>query len=133
MDGYDSVVQYATYVQPWFAPPAWIFGPVWSVLYLGIVITFGYTWWQVWRGKWPRQVAVPFVINIVANLLFTPVQFGLGNMPLALLVMLVVLGTIPWMMWAVWPHSRLIAYAQVPYLAWVAFATILQASIVWLN
>ncbi len=130
---YSQVTQYASYVQPWFAPPAWLFGPVWSILYVIIAISFAYTLWRVWQGKWPRSVAVPFVINLVANLLFTPVQFGLESLSGAFLVILIVLGTIPWAMWSVWHYSRVVAYAQIPYLLWVSFATVLQGSIVWLN
>ena len=125
--------KYAEYIQPWFAPPSWIFGPVWSVLYVIIAVSFGYVFLKVIQGEMPRLVAVPFVINLIANISFTPVQFGLNNLPLASLIILVVLGTIIWSMIAVWPHSRLVAYAQIPYLLWVSFATVLQLTITYLN
>lgn len=125
--------QYIEYIQPWFAPPAWVFGPVWSVLYLIIAISFGYIFYKIFQGEIPKMVALPFVINLIANASFTPVQFGLNNLPLASLVILIVLVTIPWAMYAVWPYAKWVAYAQVPYLLWVLFATVLQLTITYLN
>ena len=76
---------------------------------------------------------MPFAINLLANLLFTPIEFGLRNLPLASADILIVWGTIIWMVVAVWKHYRWVAVAQVPYLAWVSIATVLQLSITWMN
>jgi len=78
-------------------------------------------------------VALPFGINLVANLIFTPIQFGLRNLPLAAVDILIVWATIIWMMVAVWKHCRWVAVAQVPYFVWVSIATVLQLSITWWN
>lgn len=121
------------YIQPPFAPPSWVFGPVWSVLYILIAISFGYVFLKILRGEWPKKLALPFVINLIANAAFTPVQFGLNNLPLAAVVIMVVLVTIVWCMKAVWPYAKWIAYMQIPYLLWVSFATVLQFSITLLN
>jgi len=69
----------------------------------------------------------------VANLIFTPIQFGMRNLPLAAADILVVWATIIWMMLAVWPHHRWVALAQVPYFVWVSIATLLQLSITGMN
>lgn len=122
-DWYDALQKPA-----WTPEPATI-GTIWSVLYPMIAVTFGYVFLQVARGRIPWPVALPFVINLVANLLFTPIQFRLRNLPLAAADILVVLGTIPWMMAAVWRHHPWVAIAQVPYLVWVALATVLQLAI----
>ena len=124
---------YETWVQPFFAPPSWVFGPVWSVLYVIIAISYGWVFYKVFQGDLPKMVAVPLVINLVANFSFTPVQFGLQNLPLASVVILIVLGTILWSMWAMWPHEKMFVYTQIPYLLWVSFATVLQLSITYLN
>lgn len=129
----EGYVRYAEYVKPWFSPPPWIFGPVWSVLYILIAISFGWVFMKVWQGQIPRIVALPFVINLLANFSFTPVQFGFNNLPLASLVILVVFATILWSMWAIWPYAKWVAYLQVPYLVWVSFATVLQLTITYLN
>lgn len=129
----NDASQYAEYIQPWFAPPAWIFGPVWGVLYILIAISFGYVFYKAFQGDIPKLVALPFLINIIANLSFTPIQFGLNNLPLASIVILIVLSTIIWSMIAVWPHAKWVAYMQIPYLLWVSFATVLQLTITFLN
>jgi tryptophan-rich sensory protein len=76
---------------------------------------------------------VPFAINLVVNLIFMPILFGLRNLPLAFLDILIVWGTILGMIIAVWKHFRWVAVAQVPYLIWVSIATVLQLSITWMN
>ena len=81
----------------------------------------------------PGAVAIPFVLNLIFNFSFTPIQFGLQNNYLAALDILLVLGTLIWSMTAIWPYTRAITYAQIPYLAWVTFATILQLTVTWLN
>jgi len=78
-------------------------------------------------------VALPFAINLAANLVFTPIQFGLRDLPLASLDILVVWGTLLWMMIVTWPHYRWVAVAQVPYFVWVSIATVLQLTITWMN
>ena len=126
-------LKYAEYIQPWFAPPGWLFGPVWSVLYILIAISFGYVFIKVFNGQIPKMVALPFVLNLLANFSFTPIQFGLNNLPLASLVILVILCTLIWSMWAIWPYAQWVTYIQIPYLLWVLFATVLQLTITYLN
>lgn len=106
---------------------------MWSVLYVLIIISFGYVFLKVYQGEIPKWVALPFAINIIANLSFTPVQFGLNNLPLASLVILIVLGSLVWSMWAIWQYAPIVTYMQIPYLLWVSFATVLQLSITYLN
>jgi tryptophan-rich sensory protein len=79
------------------------------------------------------MVALPFAINLIANLIFTPIQFGLRNLPLAALDIVIVWGTIIWMMVAIWKHYPWIAMAQVPYFVWVSIASVLQLSITFWN
>src|SRR5690606_4858126 len=129
MQGYDPMATAAWYAaldKPFFAPPSWLFGPVWSVLYVGIALTFGFVFWQTLRRRWPPAAALPFGINLLCNFLFTPLQFGLRSNGLALLDILLVLGTLVWCMVSVWPRARWVTLAQIPYLLWVSFATLLQ-------
>ena len=129
----DEALWYTELIRPSWAPPSWVFGPVWTVLYAVIFLSFGTVFVQVWRRKIPWNVAVPFIVNLVANALFTPLQFSLQSNLLAAIDILVVLGTILWAMQAVWKYARWIAYAQIPYLLWVSFATVLQLTITVLN
>lgn len=130
MKTYES---YAELVKPFFAPPAWVFGPVWSVLYLIIAGSFGHVIYLFYTKRIPFVVLLPFLLNLFFNLIFTPLQFGLKNLPLASLDILLVLATLVWAMWAIFPIARWVAYVNIPYLLWVSFATILQLSIAWMN
>lgn len=116
----------------WTPEPATI-GFIWQCLYPVILITFVFVFWRAARRDVPWQVALPFAINLIANLIFTPIQFGWRNLPLASVDILVVWGTIIWMMIAIWKYHPWIAVAQIPYFVWVSIASVLQVSITWRN
>lgn len=120
-------------VKPEWAPPSWLFGPVWTVLYAIIAVSFGYVAWLAWKKRIPFSAALPFLLNLLFNAAFTPIQFGLRSNALAAADILLVLGTLIWAMVAIWPRARWVALANVPYLLWVSFATVLQLTITWLN
>ena len=101
IDWYNSLAK-----PTWTPAPATI-GLIWQILYPIILISFGFVFVQAYRGKVPWMVALPFAINLVANLIFTPIQFGLRNLPLAAVDILVVWATIIWCVIAVWRHYRL--------------------------
>ena len=88
---------------------------------------------MAWKKEIALLVALPFILNLVFNLSFTPLQFGLKNNLLAAIDILLVLGTLIWAMVAIYPHARWIAYIQIPYLLWVSFATVLQFTVTYLN
>jgi benzodiazapine receptor len=133
MDSNSSAAWYAQLDKPFFAPPATVFGPVWTVLYIIIAISFGYVLVQYLRRRLPFGVLLPFILNLVANLAYTPIQFGLKNNLLASIDILLVLATLVWALAVVWHRKRWVALVNLPYLAWVGFATVLQLSITWLN
>jgi len=124
---------YAHLIKPSFAPPAWLFGPVWSVLYVIIAVSYFRVFQLAIKRIIPAKIAIPFALNIIFNLAFSPIQFQLQNNYLAAVDILLVLGTIIWGMAMIWPYSRKIAYWQIPYMVWVLFATVLQLSVTWLN
>lgn len=124
---------YDSLIKPTWTPEPGTIGLIWQILYPIILATFGFVLLQAMRGKLPWKVALPFAINLVANLMFTPIQFGLRNMPLAALDILVVWGSIVWMILAVRKHYAWVAVAQLPYFAWVSIATVLQLCITWWN
>ena len=127
MEWYDSLWK------PSWTPAPRIIGLIWQILYPIIMVSFGFVFVQVIRRKIPWIAALPFAINLVANLVFMPIQFGMRNLPLATVDILVVWGTIPWIMIVIRKHYRWVAAAQVPYLVWVSIATVLQLSISWMN
>ena len=124
---------YNSLVKPGWTPEPATIGLVWQILYPIIFVTFAFVAVQAVRRKLPWKAALPFAINLAANLAFTPIQFGLRSLLLAAVDILVVWGTIIWMVVAIWRHHRWVALPQAPYIAWVSTATVLQLSITWLN
>ena len=124
---------YQQLIKPLWAPPAFLFGPVWTVLYIGIFISFGTVFVMAAQKKIPWIIAVPFILNIIANAAFTPLQFGLRSNVLSSIDIVLVLGTLIWAMRSIFPYAPWITYAQAPYLLWVSFATCLQLTITYLN
>lgn len=124
---------YTQLIKPDWAPPAWIFGPVWTVLYIIIAITFGYAVWLFIKRKIGFAILLPFIFNLIFNFAFTPVQFGLKNNVLAMIDILLTLGTLIWLMIVIYPRAKWVVFANIPYLAWVSFATGLQITITILN
>ncbi len=132
----DTYNWYSQLIKPPWAPPSWLFGPVWTALYAIIAVTYGTVFYRVFVGKLAWMVAMPFALNLVFNLAFTPIQFGLKNNLLAALDILLVVGTLIWALVAVWhasPALRWVVYANIPYLLWGIFATVLQMTITVLN
>lgn len=129
----NALMWYETLIKPTWAPPPWVFGPVWSVLYILIAISFGYVFLKVFRGEWPLVVALPFVLNLIFNAAFSPIQFGLQNNLLAAIDIVLVLVTIGWMFYVVHPLAPWVVYINIPYALWVSFATVLQLTITYLN
>ncbi len=127
MEWYNSLAKPA-----WTPEPAFI-GLMWQIIYPIIIVTFGFVFVQAARKKVPPAVAIPFAVNLIANLIFTPIQFGLRNLTLASIDIVVVWGSIVWLVLAIWKHYRWIAVAQTPYFLWVSTATVLQLSITWMN
>lgn len=129
----DSTLWYQQLVKPAWAPPSWLFGPVWTVLYLGIAVTFSTVIYRSFVGRYSWLVALPFILNIVFNLLFTPLQFWLRNNLLASIDVALVVATLAWAIIMIFSRERWIAFANLPYLLWACFATVLQVTITYLN
>lgn len=124
---------YAELTKPAWAPEAWVFGPVWSVLYVIIAISFGYVCYATVTKRIPRVIAIPFALNLLFNLIFSPLQFGLQSLLLATIDIILVLATLMWSLYVVWPHARWVTLINIPYAVWVAFATVLQVTVTVMN
>lgn len=127
---------YSQIIKPTWAPPSWLFGPVWTFLYTIITVSFGTIFYKALTRQISWQAALPFVLNLVFNFAFTPIQFGLRNNLLASIDILLILATLVWALYFTWhnlPSLRWIVYANIPYLLWVTFATILQLTITIMN
>lgn len=113
---------------PAFAPPSWLFGPTWTVLYVMIAVAG----WLLWRAGSTTGLVL-WGLQLVLNLAWTPLFFGADRLGWALVDILaldlLVVATIA----VAWRHSRPAAWLLVPYLAWIGFATALNAAILRLN
>lgn len=123
---------YSRLQKPVWNPPNWIFGPVWTALYIAMAVAA----WLVWRhGGWTAQRPALgwFLVQLGLNALWTPLFFGLRNPGLAfaeiVLLWLAILATLR----AFWVAHRLAGALLLPYLAWVSFAAALNYTLWQLN
>jgi tryptophan-rich sensory protein len=120
---------YQSLEKPFFNPPPWLFGPVWTTLYVLIGIAGA----RIWQRA-PKSAAMQlWFAQMAFNLMWSPAFFGLQNPELALAVIVGMLVTIIAFMVKARPIDRISTLLFVPYLAWVTFAGILNLSIAWLN
>ena len=120
---------YVGLAKPPFNPPNWVFGPVWTVLYVLIAVA-GWRTFERDRSSWPMKL---WWAQLVLNFLWSPVFFAAHRIGLALLVILLLLAAILAFLVMSWWQNRVAAWLFAPYAAWVAFAAVLNGSIWLLN
>ena len=121
---------YSQLNKPVFSPPAWIFAPVWTILYILMGISAYLVWKERERMKIRNQMAF-FFIQLVLNFFWSIIFFGMGNYLWALIEIVVLLVAVTIMIITFFKVSKTAAYLLLPYLFWVGFATILNFT-VWL-
>ena len=120
---------YSALVKPPFNPPNWVFGPVWTVLYVMI----GIAGWLVWRSRRSTPAMTLWWVQLALNFVWSPVFFTTHRIGLALSVIVILLAAI-WLFIGMTARScRPAALLFIPYGLWVAFATVLNASLYVLN
>lgn len=124
---------YALLDKPFFAPPPFVFGLAWGIIYPLIALALLWTLYLYLQRQVPFAFLGIFVLNMVLNLTFTPTLVITRDNSLISLHIILVLGTLSWLMLAAWRRSRVVFWLLVPYLLWGAFATILQLSITAMN
>lgn len=120
---------YAGLAKPSFNPPSWVFVPVWTGLYMMIAIAG-------WRTFMRDRLGLPmklWVVQMLLNWAWTPIFFGLHLLWPAFAVILVLAVAILGYIFATWRSDRLSSLLMLPYIAWVAFASLLNLSLAWLN
>ncbi len=124
---------YPTLIKPSFNPPAWVFGPVWTVLYIMMGVAAYLVWLRGVDADGVRVGLTVFVIQLALNGLWSILFFGMQQPGWALLEIIVLwaaIGATIWLFWRVVPAAGVLL---LPYWAWVSFATVLNASLWWLN
>ncbi len=128
----DSVATwYQTIQKPSWNPPSWLFGPVWTTLYIMMGASFALVWHSDHPGR-KRAMSI-FVLQLALNLVWTPVFFGLHQIGWSFLVIIVLLITIAATIMKFSKINRTAAWLLVPYILWVSFATVLTGTIWYLN
>ena len=130
----DSIpTWYATLNKPSFNPPNWIFGPVWTILYLMMGISLFIVWKEDLKNKVVKSAFTIFIIQLFLNTIWSIVFFGMhspaGGLIIIVLLWIMILFTILKFM----KISRVAGILLIPYLLWVSFATFLNFSIYKLN
>lgn len=119
---------YQALVKPAWTPPNWLFGPVWGILYVMIAVAG----WLAWRAG-ARRAVVAWAIGLVLNALWSWLFFGQRMIGAGLVDIVALVAAIGAFVMLAWPSSRGASLLFVPYLAWVSFATALNAAIFVLN
>lgn len=126
-------IWFATLNKPWFNLPNWLFGPVWTLLYAFMGVSI-YLIWQMDRTDEKVKYALKlFFIQLFLNGIWTPLFFGIKRLDIALLEIILLWVCIVLTIKAFYPLSKKAAWLLVPYFLWVSFATVLNASILYLN
>jgi len=120
---------YADLAKPVFNPPNWIFGPVWTLLYVMIAVAGARTWLRDRRGS----AMTAWWVQLALNFLWSPAFFSFHAIGAALVIVLALAVAVAAFIGLTWRSDRVAALLFVPYLAWVSFASLLNASILWLN
>lgn len=123
---------YAALAKPTWAPPPWLFGPVWTVLYV-LMGTSTYLVVSRTEGRARRIALSVFALQLALNFAWTPVFFGLQRYGAALVVIAGVFAAVIAMLVVYWRRVPLAGWLVAPLAMWVGFATALNASIWWLN
>lgn len=125
---------YPTLIKPSFNPPNWVFAPAWSLLYLLMGVAAGLVWDRIEHEKEAvRKALIFFAIQLALNALWSYLFFGLMNPLLALIEIVILWLMIYETLLKFIKINKVAGYLLVPYLLWVSFATVLTASIWWLN
>lgn len=125
---------YPTLIKPSFNPPNWIFAPVWSMLYVMMGVAAGLVWDRMDSNKEVvKKALIVFAIQLALNALWSYLFFGLHNPMLAGLEIIILWLVIYETYLQFSKINKIAAYLLLPYLAWVSFAMVLNASIWWLN
>jgi len=124
---------YATLEKPTFAPPNWLFAPVWTLLYIMMGIAAFLVWRQGLENRQVRIALIVFLIQLVLNALWSVVFFGLESPLYGLIVISVLWVAILVTAIIFFKISRVASVLMWPYLLWVTFAAVLNSSIWLLN
>jgi translocator protein len=124
---------YQGLIKPALNPPNWLFGPVWTLLYTLMAISLFLVLKNSWQEKRTKQAVIVFSLQLLLNTSWSIVFFGLQNLFLAFINIIILLFFIVWTTIIFYRISKTAGYLFLPYLFWVSFACYLNLSIWLLN
>lgn len=122
---------YATINKPFFIPPNFIFGPVWTILYITLGISLYLAWSKI--GNLKNKFIILFFVQLVLNALWTILFFGLNYLLLSYVEILLLIVFVVINMITFYKYSKLSSLIMIPYLLWISFASVLTLSVFILN
>lgn len=130
--GIASSEWYESLAKPDWNPPGWLFGPVWTILYT----MMGVAAWLIWKEfgfKKAKSALIVFLIQLFLNGLWSQLFFGMQELGWALVEIIILLSAIIFTTYLFFQKNRVSGWLMVPYIAWVSFATVLNATIWMIN
>jgi len=124
---------YNTLSKPFFSPPNWVFAPVWTILYILMAISFYLVWRHGFKNKNVKFALMNYGFQLLLNLIWSPVFFGLHSPGWGLAIIILMLYFISQTIRSFMKVDKNAAYLLYPYILWVGFATILNFSVWYLN
>ena len=120
---------YSEIILPTFNPPSWVFGPVWTVLYILMSVAI----WIVWSKTSDKKILQIYFVHLFFNSIWSVIFFGFHQMFIALIDLGIILIFIFWLMKIYYQVSKISFLLMTPYLLWCSYALVLNSTIFYLN
>ena len=120
---------YSEIILPTFNPPSWVFGPVWTTLYILMSVAL----WIAWNSSSEKKVLQVYFVHLFFNAIWSIIFFGFHEIFIALINLVIILIFIIWLMKIYYQVSKISFLLMTPYLLWSSYALILNTTIFYLN
>ena len=120
---------YSEIILPSFNPPSWVFGPVWTILYVLMSVAA----WSTWKKKFDKKILLIYFVHLFFNAIWSIIFFGFHEIGLALIDLVIIIFFIILLMKIYFRHNLISFYLIIPYFLWSSYALILNTSIYFLN
>ena len=120
---------YSEILLPSFNPPSWVFGPVWTILYIFMSIAA----WSAWMKTADKKILQIYFVHLFFNSIWSVIFFGFHQILIALIDLIIILIFITWLMKIYYQVNKISFLLMIPYLLWSSYALILNANIYYLN
>ena len=120
---------YSEIILPTFNPPSWVFGPVWTILYIFMSVAA----WIAWNKSSNKKVLQVYFVHLFFNAIWSVIFFGFHQVLIALIDLIIILAFIIWLMKIYYQINKISFVLMIPYLLWSSYALILNTTIFYLN